>query len=286
MSLRKAVECTHVTRASLLELPVIARTMEETLQPHILCKKGDVAKYVLMPGDPGRVLRIGKLLDDYKEIAFNREFRTITGTYKGIRVSATSSGIGGPSTAIAVEELANVGAKAIIRVGSCGALQPGMRIGDLVISQGVVREDGTSKQYVPIQYPAVPDPEVYVALVKAADSLKEDLGFKYWVGITRSEDALYSKEIRKLDHFWHEVGVVAAEMEASTLLTVGRLRGIKAGCIINVVDEFGEEPAEGIREYAVQAAKTKEGRAIEGERNMIRVALEAIVLLDRGSLIV
>ncbi len=260
--------------------------MEGTLQPHILCRKGDVAKYVLMPGDPGRVLRIGELLDDYKQIAFNREFRTITGTYKGIRVSATSSGIGGPSTAIAVEELANVGAKVIIRVGSCGALQPGIKIGDLVISQGVVREDGTSKQYVPVRYPAVPDPEVYVALVRAADSLKDEIGFKYWVGITRSEDALYSGKIRKMDQFWHKMGVIAAEMEAATLMTVGRLRGIKAGCIVNVVDEFGEEPAEGIREYAVQATETKEGKAISGEKNMIRVALEAIVLLDKGGLIV
>jgi len=129
-------------------------------QPHIKCKEGDVAKYVLLPGDPGRIEKIIKYWDEAKKIAFNREFLTYTGKYKGIEVSATSTGIGGPSTAIAVEELVNIGAKVLIRVGTCGSLREVIKIGDIIIPIAAMKQDGTSKDYLPVEFPAVADLEV------------------------------------------------------------------------------------------------------------------------------
>jgi len=119
--------------------------MVSKLQAHLMVDEGDIAPYVLLPGDPDRVLRIGEKMDSFREVACNREFRTITGSYEGIPVTVTSSGIGGPSAAIAVEELANSGAKVVIRVGSCGAYSSSIEVGDVVIPAGVVKEDGTSK---------------------------------------------------------------------------------------------------------------------------------------------
>jgi uridine phosphorylase len=241
------------------------------IQPHIRCKPGDIASYVLMPGDPARVLRIGELMDEYKEIAFHREFRTITGRYKGIAISACSTGIGGPSTAIAIEELARIGARVLIRVGSCGSVHPRIRVGDLVIPEGVVREDGTSQMYVPETYPAVPDPGVFQALVKAA----AELGYRYHVGITRSGDTFYAR-VPELYDFW-KPHVLAAEMEAATLLTVARLKGLRAGVVLVVINKRRKPwESKDFTEFArmSEVAKEREARAI-------RVALEAVVLLDR-----
>jgi uridine phosphorylase len=246
-----------------------------------MCGKGEVASYVLLPGDPGRVARIGECLDEYEEIACNREYKTITGSYKGIPVSVCSTGIGGPSIAIAIEELAKIGAKVLIRVGSCGALQAGIKVGDLIIPEGVVREEGTSKVYAPDCYPAVPNPKVYFALTKAAESLKKNLNFNYHTGITMSIDALYANESIKLKSFWSSKRVIAQEMEAATLLTLARLMGLKAGCIFLVVNELEPKKVKhGIRRYAVQA-KIGKGKLVEAERKGILVALEAITLLEK-----
>ena len=125
-------------------------------QYHIQLKEGDVADFVILPGDPGRVDFIAEHFDDAKEVAYNREYKTITGTYKGRPVSVTSTGIGCPSAAIAVEELANIGAKTLVRLGTSGAMQEHTRVGDLVIANGAVRQEGTSPQYMPMEFPAVP----------------------------------------------------------------------------------------------------------------------------------
>ena len=146
-------------------------------QYHIQLKEGDIADFVILPGDPGRVDFIAEQFEDAKEIAFNREYKTITGTYKGRPVSVTSTGIGCPSAAIAIEELANIGAKTLIRLGTSGAMQEHTRVGDLVIANGAVRQEGTSLQYMPIEFPAVASSDMVSALENSA---KEN-GAKYHV---------------------------------------------------------------------------------------------------------
>ncbi|MBP1911937.1 uridine phosphorylase [Thermococcus stetteri] len=238
---------------------------EEGMQYHIACKPGDVARYVLLPGDPERVPKISSLWDEAREIAFHREYRTHTGKYKGVPISATSTGIGGPSTAIAVEELAAIGADTFIRVGSTGAIQPGMEIGDLIIAKAAVRLDGTSRQYVRIEYPAVADLEVTLALIEAA----ETLGMRYHVGITASTDSFYLGQgrpglngyfpsfARNIVDDLRQARVTNFEMEAATLYTLANIYGLRAGCVCavfanRVTNEFGKA---GEKEAALVASE-------------------------------
>ncbi|WP_297500368.1 uridine phosphorylase [Thermococcus sp.] len=238
---------------------------EEGYQYHIDCRPGDVSRYVLLPGDPGRVPKISSLWDEAKEIAFHREYRTHTGKYKGVPISATSTGIGGPSTAIAVEELAAIGADTFIRVGSTGAIQPGMKIGDLIIAKAAVRLEGTSKQYVRVEYPAVADLEVTLALIEAA----ETLGVPYHIGITASTDSFYLGQGRSglngyLPSFAKNIvddlkqaNVTNFEMEAATLYTLANIYGLRAGCVCavfanRVTNEFGTK---GEKEAAMVASE-------------------------------
>src|SRR5438874_4976459 len=137
---------------------------------HVGLAKGEVGDYVLVPGDPGRTPMIAKHLDDAREVAFSREYRTFTGTLDGVPVSSVSSGIGGPSAAIAVEELGELGAHTFLRVGTCGAAQPGIKRGELVIATGAVRSEGTPNGYVPLEYPAIADHKVVNACVEAASA--------------------------------------------------------------------------------------------------------------------
>lgn len=168
------------------------------LQPHIRCAEEDAALYAILPGDPQRVDRIKEYLTDVKEIAFNREHKSISGYYKGVKVMAVSTGMGGPSTAIAIEELAHIGVKAMVRIGSCGALREGIRLGDLVIVNGAVRDDGASKSYVDSIYPAIPDTELLFDVIEAA----KEQDFPYHVGIGRSHDALYAETKGDLNELW------------------------------------------------------------------------------------
>ena len=203
------------------------------MQYHLRVKPGDVGRYVLLPGDPDRVLRIGRQLEDAKEVVFHREYRTVTGTYKGITVSATSTGIGCPSAAIAVEELANVGATHFIRVGSTGALQPDVKIGDVVINHAAMRNDGTTPFYVKPGFPAVADHFLTHALIEAAYALQAERGFTLHVGIGASDDAFYGEtpdHIRMLA----EHRLVNVEMEASAIFTIAHLRGLKAAMVCGV----------------------------------------------------
>jgi uridine phosphorylase len=245
--------------------------MKKTMkQPHILCKKGDIAPNVILPGDPGRVLRIAKLMDSGKEISFNREYRVFTGKYRGVPISVCSTGIGGPSTAIAMEELISLGAKNFIRVGSCGANQSKINIGDLIISDSVVRADHTCLDYVPIQYPAVADPDLFQAMKKTAEKLK----FKYYAGTTVTVDALYSPNIKKTKNLWSKFGTLAQDMEASTVVTLARIKNVKAGVVLLVVDMEAEKNIRAkIADYSIQA-KSGKGKLVKMEEKAALTALE------------
>jgi uridine phosphorylase len=237
------------------------------IQPHILCKKGHIAENVILPGAPQRVIRAAEFLDEAREIAFNREFRTITGVYKGVPVTITSTGIGGPSCAIAVEELIACGGKYFIRIGSAGALKPGLNIGDLVIPIAAVREDGTSKMYVSENYPAVSDFELTGYIIDTA----KDLNVPHIPGLVRSHDTFYSDLQEDIIKYWSNKGILASDMETATLYTVARLRGVKASCILNIVVSKEDNIKDGISQY-----QSFEGPAQEGEKQEIILALETI----------
>ncbi len=204
---------------------------------HVGVAKGEVGDYVLVPGDPGRVPAIAKYLDGAKEVAFSREYRTFTGSLDGVPVSAISSGMGGPSVAIGVEELAELGVHTFLRVGTCGAAQPEIKMGDLVIAIGSVRSEGTPNGYVPPEYPAIASLDVVNALVEAASAAK----VPYHVGVIRSVDALYSdlmpERMPRPHHLREELD--SNDMESSTLFIVARLRKLRAGTINLCVDELG-----------------------------------------------
>ena len=211
---------------------------------------GQIGDYVLMPGDPFRTALIAQRLDGARELAFSREYRTFSGSLDGIAVSTCSTGIGGPSTAIAVEELAELGARTLIRVGTCGGGQSGVRIGDLVVATGAVRGDGASAAYVPEAFPAIADRSVVGALVDAARAAR----VRVHSGIVRTVDALHSDltpdrlpravALREEMRMWREAGVLANDMESATLLVVSSLRGLRAGVVLLCVDELdaGEIP--------------------------------------------
>lgn len=243
-----------------------------TLQYHIKAKPGDVGKYVLLPGDPDRVIRIGKYLDNAREIVFHREHRTWTGEYKGITVSATSTGMGCPSTAIAVEELANIGATHFIRVGSTAALQKGMRIGDIVVSTGSMRLDGTSSYYAHKGFPAIADHYLTRALIEAACGVKESADYGLFVGLSASSDAFYA-ETPELQQMIKDHKILNIEMESSAINTIAHMRGLKAGMVCAVSGNLatGEVIYDRVNTGLVQ-----------GWEYAIQVALEAIYRYEQG----
>jgi len=211
---------------------------------HVGLGPGDVGDYVLVPGDPFRTPLIAKHLDGAREVAFSREYRTFTGAVDGVKVSAMSSGMGGPSVAVGVEELHELGVHTLLRVGTCGGLQPEIKMGDLVIAIGSVRSEGTPDGYVPKEYPAIASLDVVNALVEAADAA----GVPYHVGLMRSVDALYSDlvpdqmprpDLRPELEMWTKAGIIGNDMETSTLLIVSRLRKMRAGTVCLCVDEVG-----------------------------------------------
>ncbi len=214
----------------------------EEVQYHIEVGPEDVAASVLLPGNPERVEKVVDGWDSWEEKAYHREYRTATGSYRETPISVTSTGIGSPSAAIAVEELARVGTETFIRVGSCGAIQEGMEVGDLVITTGAVRQEGTSAEYVREDYPATADYEVVCALVAAA----EELGYEYHTGLTMSADSFYAGQGRPgfegfraagseaLIDALQEANVKNVEMEASSILTLANVYGLRAGAVCTV----------------------------------------------------
>jgi len=238
----------------------------EGLQPHINLKKGDVGEIIFLPGDPGRVKQIAAYLDSAREIANNREFLTYTGEVYGKKVSITSTGIGCPSTAIAVEELSQVGAKTFIRVGSTGGLQPNMKVGDVVIADSAVRCDGASLAYVEQGYPAVASMRVTNGLVQSA----KELGIPYHLGTVESGDAFYAERIvgRNFAGHYRELNVLALDMEASTIFTLTRLNKLEGGCVAGVVNVFdGEDYFAG---EAMDPARKSITNAIEVAVNSVK----------------
>jgi len=250
---------------------------------HVRVRRGGVASYVLMPGDPDRVPKIARFWDRAEEVSFHREFRLWNGEIDGVKISACSTGIGSPSAVIALEELARAGASTFIRVGSCGAIQRGIEIGDIVITAAAVRLEGTSAQYAPPEYPAYASYEVLLALVEAA----ERLGVRYHVGVTASTDSFYPGQGRPgLGGYWWSysktilsdlsaMGVLNIEMEASAILTTASLYGLRSGAVCavfanRVEDKFGvagEEDAARVSTEAVKIlAKWDEVKAKNGKR--------------------
>ncbi len=202
-------------------------------QFHIGVAPGEVSTVALMPGDPFRVPLVAEYLEDAVEVAHKREHRTMVGTYKGRQVTVTSTGMGCPSTAIAVEELARVGVTSFIRVGSSGALQPGLEPGDLVVSQGSFRNDGTTDMYAPKGYPAVADPELALALERAARVHAPKHGLNVHAGLNVTDDAFYA-ESPEWTRQMSALGLLNVEMESSAMFVVARLRGLRAGMICAV----------------------------------------------------
>jgi uridine phosphorylase len=242
-------------------------------QYHVGLKPGDIGEYVILPGDPHRVPKIAAYFDDPVKVADSREFVTYTGTLDGVKVSCTSTGVGGPSASIALEELCNVGGKTFIRVGTCGGMDINVKGGDIVIATGAVRQDGTSKEYAPIEYPAVPDVTVAASLVFAA----RDLGFKYHTGVVQCKDAFYgqhmpealpnSHELLNKWDAWLRLGCKASEMESSTLFIVGAYRKVRVGSVFLVVANQEREKA---------GLPNKQEHDTD---RAIRVAIEAIRML-------
>ena len=207
---------------------------------HLPLKIGEIARYVIVPGDPNRVEIIASMFDDYTLQGSNREFNAAKGTYKGTDVSVVSTGIGCPSTAIAVEELAYIGAEVFIRIGTSGAVENSVKKGDIFIATGAVRDDGTSKQYIPIEFPAVADFEVVTNLIKAS----KQLNIESKVGICQSKDSFFGEVEPErmpvapyLDYkweAWQKGGVGASEMEAATLFTLAQIKKLKASAVLAV----------------------------------------------------
>ena len=205
---------------------------------HVHLKKGDVGRYVILAGDPGRCEKIATYFDEPRFVAQNREYVTYTGKLCGVPVSVTSTGIGGPSAAIAMEELIHCGADTFIRVGTAGGMQKDVIGGDVCIATGAIRFEGTSKEYAPIEWPAVPDFEVVRALKDAADRL----GFRNHTGVVQCKDSFYGQHspksmpvAAKLNDRWEawlELGALCSEMESAALFTVAAARGVRCGSIM------------------------------------------------------
>jgi len=254
----------------------MAIKMKKRIQPHIMCGIGDVAKYVLIPGDPRRVEIISSFLDESRKVADYRGFVTYTGNKNGVGISVSSSGIGCPSAAIAVEELARVGARTFIRVGTTGALQKDVQTGDLVIATAAVRGDGTSKNYVPLEFPAVADLTVVTSLLQAARKSR----LKTHFGFVLSSDAFYEnhENLRR----WSKFGVLSVEMETSVIYTIAALKKLKAGSILAV----DGNPLLGIGKGEFEPGE-KTGELNERVKAAIReeakVAIKAIMTMEKNS---
>lgn len=220
----------------------------EGMQYHIGVKTGEVGKYVLLPGDPKRCAKIAQYFENPVLIADNREYVTYTGTLDGVKVSVTSTGIGGPSASIALEELVKCGADTFLRIGTCGGMDIEVKGGDVVVATGAIRMEGTTKEYVPIEFPAVPNLEVTNALVKAC----KKLGISYHAGIVQCKDAFYgqhnpeimpvSYELMQKWEAWLRMGCKASEMESAALFIVGQFLRVRVGsCFLAVANQEREK---------------------------------------------
>ena len=250
--------------------------MSEKLYHINLCKEDlEGADIAILPGDPGRVPKIAAMLENPKPLTQNREYNSYLGTLEGRRVVVISTGIGGPSASIAVEELATLGVQTFVRVGTCGGMQLGVQAGDLVVVNAAIRMEGTSREYLPIEFPAVADFEVTAALRDEARAL----GYAHHVGVVQCKDSFYGQhdpdsmpvgyELKDKWQAWIKGGALASEMETAALFTVSSVRRLRAGavmlCIWNQEREAAGLPQE--REHDTDKA--------------IRVAVGAVARLLR-----
>lgn len=248
---------------------------DQSKQYHTQVGKGDVGRYVLMPGDPKRCIKIAKYFQDAQLIADSREYMTYTGFLDGEKVSVTSTGIGGPSTSIAMEELSLCGADTFVRVGTCGGMQTEVRSGDIVIATGAVRMEGTSREYAPIEYPSVPSLEVVNALVQAAEKLEAPCH----TGVVQCKDSFFGQhepekmpvgyELTRKWEAWKMLGCLASEMESAAMYIVAAKLHARAGtCLLVVANQEREKlglpnPVAHDTDLAVRVA-------IEAVRSLIR----------------
>jgi len=240
------------------------------MQPHLLVEPGDLNDVALLPGDPGRVDRIAGHCDESEVVAENREYKVVNATYEGRDVTLCSTGIGCPSAAIAVEELAAVGVETFLRVGTTGALQSGIEIGDMVVATGAAKNEGTSKRYEDVEYPAVPDYEALTALVDAAEANDEDVH----VGPIASDDAFYAETDAYVED-WEDAGILAVEMEAAAIFTLARRKGLRAGAICTVDGNLVEGTQKGTGDDEEELPE----KAKDNVARMIDVGLEAATRL-------
>ena len=242
-------------------------------QFHIACAQGDIGRYCILPGDPGRVPASAALFDDAKQIAYNREFNVWTGTLLGEKVTACSTGIGGPSASIAMEELHKCGADTFIRTGTCGGIDLNVQSGDVVVATGAIRYEHTSREYAPIEFPAVADFQVTNALVEAT----KKLSFPLHTGIVQCKDSFYGQhdpaaspvyyELQQKWESWKRLGVKASEMESAALFVVAAALGCRCGSCFHVV--WNQE-----REAAGLDQKMSEDTS-----SSVKVSVEALKLL-------
>ena len=234
----------------------------------------DIGKYVIMPGDPKRCEKIAAFFDDAKLVADSREYVTYTGTLEGVKVSVTSTGIGGPSASIAIDELSKCGAHTFVRIGTCGGMQEEVMGGDVVIATGAIRMEGTSREFAPIEYPAVPDFDVTNALVKAA----KDLDIKHHVGVVQCKDSFFgqhepeimpvSYELENKWQAWLRMGCLASEMESAALFIAGSFLRVRVGsCFLVVANQEREKM--GLPNTQVHDTELAIKTAVEGIRNLI-----------------
>lgn len=245
-------------------------------QYHLNIKKGDVGKYVILPGDPKRCQKIAQYFDDPHLIADNREYVTYTGYLDGIKVSVTSTGIGGPSAAIAIEELVNSGADTFIRVGTCGGMDINVKSGDIVIASGAIRQEGTSKEYAPIEFPAVGNYTVINALVASVKKMKD---IKYHVGVVQSKDSFYgqhdpsskpvSYELENKWEAWLRMNTLASEMETAALYVVSSYLKVRSATVLLVLANQEREK------------KQLDNPVVYDTDKAIKIAIEAIKLLAK-----
>ena len=240
---------------------------------HIQVAPGEVGRYVILPGDPKRCEKIAQYFDNPVLIADNREYVTYTGTLDGVKVSVTSTGIGGPSAAIAMEELKRCGADTFLRVGTCGGMQLEVKGGDLVIATGAIRAEGTSKEYAPIEDPAVADFDIALAMRQAAASL----GFTAHLGVVQCKDSFYGQhepEVKPVSYellnkweAWIRCGCLASEMESAALFVVGSCLKVRVGTVLLTI--ANQE----------RAKAGLENEQVHDTSGAIRTAVEAIRLL-------
>ena len=249
------------------------------IQYHLRIKRGDVGRYVIMPGDPKRVPLIAAYLDDAREVADSREYVTYTGYLDGEMVSVTSTGIGGPSASIAMEELYKCGADTFVRMGTCGGIALPVMGGDIVIATGAVRMEGTSREYAPIEFPAVADFDVAMCLRSAARKLE----MRHHMGVVQCKDSFYgqhdpdimpvSYELNAKWEAWKRLGVLASEMESAALFTVAARLGVRCGSEFFVVGNQEREKL-GMENPKLHDTEPAIKVAIEGVRELIRLDRE------------